>query len=408
MYNVITSHLFPRVQIVISSREHCIASLTVDLRPQLIYALVGLSPDDVKRLFIALLGEIGQHQWDRLCSTSPAIIPLSSVPVFLIYNAIVQKFNPENPPDTMTGVMFEILDILLQSQHVRDKQVLHKLKEMAFRAISEGRVVFTKDELLKFGLDPDSIQDLDIKVPGRTRASHCLLEGTQQIYFSHQVIEENLAAMFVSEIRVEDFEEFVKGFIHQDHWSIVRKFLCGILLNPDLAIDWAPQMLQIKDKKAKEEILRHSMNEQLKETNDSTALMELFGALYESNDAELIRSHVHDIDFKEATINPSGMLAISSVMRRSGNLNLLRFSYCNLTTEIFDIMMSNLKNSQLKVKKFILSNRFNAELFASVTKFTESYVDEIVLEMCVEENEFGIISRSVISKKVITVNADYT
>ncbi|XP_077970669.1 uncharacterized protein LOC120328799 isoform X2 [Styela clava] len=406
MYNVITSHLFPRVQIVISSREHCIASLTVDLRPQLIYALVGLSPDDVKRLFIALLGKIGQHQWDRMCSTSPAIIPLSSVPVFLIYNAIVQKFNPENPPDTMTGAMFEILDILLQSQHVRDKQVLHKLKEMAFRAMSEGRVVFTKDELLKFGLDPDSIQDLVIKVPGRTRASHCLLEGTQQIYFSHQVIEENLAAMFVSEIRVEDFEEFVKGFIHQDHWSIVRKFLCGILLNPDLAIDWAPQMLQIKDKKAKEEILRRSMNEQLKEANDSTALMELFGALYESNDAELIRSHVHDIDFKEATINPSGMLAISSVMRRSGNLNLLRFSYCNLTTEIFDIMMSNLKNSQLKVKKFILSNRFNAELFASVTKFTESYVDEIVLEMCVEENEFGIISRSVISKKVFVKEVD--
>ncbi|XP_077970473.1 protein NLRC5-like [Styela clava] len=401
VYNVITGHLFPRVKIVISSREHSIASLTIDLRPQLIYALVGLSPDDVKRLFIALLGDIGQKQWDRMCSTSPAIIPLSSVPVFLIYNAIVQKFNPENPPDTMTGVMLEILDILLKSQHVRDKQVLHKLKEMAFRAMSEGRVVFTKDELLKFGIDPDSIQDLAIKVPGRTRASHCLLEGTQQIYFSHQVIEENLAAMFVSEMGVGDFEDFVKEFIHQDHWSVVRKFVCGIILNPALAIDWPPQMLQSKDKKAKEEILRRSLNEQLKETNDSTALMELFGALYESNDAELIRSHVHDIDFEEATINPSGMLAISSVMRRSGNLNLLRFFECNLTTELFDIMMSNLKDSHLKVKKFVLGNEFNAEIFASVTKFTESYVDEMVLEKCKGNDEVGIISRSGISKKVL-------
>ncbi|XP_077970676.1 NACHT, LRR and PYD domains-containing protein 4C-like [Styela clava] len=406
MYNVIIGHLFPRVKIVISSREHSIAALTVDLRPQLIYALVGLSPDDVKRLFIALLGDIGQQQWNRMCSTSPAIIPLSSVPVFLVYNAIVQKFNPENPPDTMTGVMLEILDILLKSQHVRDKQVLHKLKEMAFRAMSEGRVVFTEDELLKFGIDPDSIQDLVIKVPGRTRASHCLLEGTQQIYFSHQVIEENLAAMFVSEMGVGEFEEFVNEFIHQDHWSVVRKFLCGILLNPALAIDWPSQMLQIKDKKAKEEILRGSLNEQLKETNDSTALMELFGALYESNDDELIRSHVRDIDFKEATINPSGMLAISSVMRRSGNLNLLRFSECNLTTELFDIMMSNLKDSQLKVKKFVLGNRFNAELFASVEKFTESYVDEMVLEKCKGNDEVGIISRSVISKKVFINEVD--
>nr|XP_039250102.1 uncharacterized protein LOC120327806 [Styela clava] len=406
MYNVITGHLFPRVQKVMSSREHCIAPLTGDLRPQLIYALIGLSPDDVKSLFIALLGDIGQQQWDRVCSTSPAIIPLSSVPVFLIYNAIVQKFNPENPPDTMTGVMLEILDIFLKSPHVRNKQVLHKLKEMAFRAMSEGRVVFTKDELKKFGIDPDSIQDLVIEVPGRTRTSHCLLEGTQQIYFSHQVIEENFAAMFVSEMGVREFEEFVNEFIHQDHWSVVRKFLCGILLNPALAIDWPPQMLQIKDKEAKEEILRRSMNEQLKETYDSTALMELFGALYESNDDELIQSHVHDIDFEKATINPSGMLAISSVMRRSGNLNLLRFSKCNLTTELFDIMMSNLKDSQLKVKKFVLGNRFNAELFASVTKFTESYVDEMVLEDCSGKDEVGIISRSVISKKVLINKID--
>ncbi|XP_077970995.1 NACHT, LRR and PYD domains-containing protein 2-like [Styela clava] len=400
MYNVITGHLFPRVKKVVSSREHCIAPLTGDLRPQLIYALVGLSPDDVKRLFIALLGDIGQQQWDRMSSTSPAIIPLSSVPVFLIYNAIVQKFNPENPPDTMTGVMLEILNILLRSQHIRDKQVLHKLKEMAFRAMSEGRVVFTKDELLKFGINADSIQDLVIKVPGRTRASHCLLEGNQQIYFSHQVIEENLAAIFLSEMGVGDFEEFVKEFIHLGHWSVVRKFVCGILLNPALAIDWPTQMLQIKDKKAKEEIMKRSLNEQLKETNDSTALIELFGALYESNDDELIRSHVHDIDFERAAINPSGMLAISSVMRRSGNLNLLRFSHCNLTTELFDIMMSNLKDSQLKLKKFVLKNRFNAELFDSVTKFTESCVDEMVLERSLGEEEVGIISRSVISKKV--------
>uniref|UniRef100_UPI0019396988 uncharacterized protein LOC120328939 n=1 Tax=Styela clava TaxID=7725 RepID=UPI0019396988 len=419
MCNVFTGHLFPRVQKVISSREHCIAPLTGELRPQLIYALVGLSPDDVKRLFIALLGEIGQQQWDRMCSTSPAIIQLSSIPVFLIYNAIVQHFNPENPPDTITGVMLEILDILLQSKHVIDKQVLHKLKKMAFQAMREGRVVFTKDELLKFGLDPDSIKDLIIEVPGPTRASQCLLEGTQQIYFSHQVIEENLAAMFVSEMGVEDFEDFVKKSIHQDHWSVVRKFLCGILLNPALAIDWPPNMLQmkgwkdilnacfiVKDKRGKEEILRRSLNEQLKETNDSTALMELFGALYESNDAELIRSHVHNIDFEKATINPSGMLAISSVMRRSGNLNLLRFSKCNLTTELFDIMMSNLKDSSLKVKKFVLKNKFNAELFASVTKFTESYVDEMVLEKCKGFDEFVIISRSVISKKMFINKID--
>ncbi|XP_077966016.1 uncharacterized protein LOC144419823 [Styela clava] len=248
MYNIVTGHLFSRVQIVTSSREHCVASLTGELRPQLTYALVGLSPGDVKKLFIALLDDIGQQQWDRMCSTSPSIISLSSVPVFLIYNVIVQKFNPESPPDSMTGVMLNILYILLQSQHVRDDQVLNKLKEIAFRAMSEGRVVFTKKELKRFGIDTNSIRDLVIKVPGRTLASHCLLDGTQEIYFSHQVIQEILAAMFVSEMEIGEFEEFMNKF-HQDHWSVVLKFICGILLNPTLAIDWPPQMLQIGDKK---------------------------------------------------------------------------------------------------------------------------------------------------------------
>nr|XP_039267994.1 protein NLRC5-like [Styela clava] len=407
MYNIVTAHLFPRVQIVITSREHCIASLTAELRPHLIYGLVGLSPDDVKKLFVALLGDIGQQQWDRMCLSSPAIIPLSSVPIFLIYNAIVQKFNPNNPPDTMTGVMLEIIDVLLQSQHVRDKQVLHKLKEMAFRAMSVGRVVFTKEELLKFGIDPDSIQDLVIKVPGRTRASHCLLEGTQQICFSHQVIEENFAAMFVSEMELRDFEEFVEEFIHQNHWSVVRKFVCGILLNPDLAIDWSPQMLQIKDKKAKKEILRRSMNEQLKKTNDSTALLELYGALYESNDAGLIQSHVDNISIEYTTINSSRMLAISSIMRRSENLNLLRFATCFLTAELFGIMVSNLKHSQLKIKKFVLNNRFNAELYSAVIQFTEDHVEEMVLENCRGMEELLIISKNSVSKKMFINLIDF-
>nr|XP_039258506.1 uncharacterized protein LOC120335072 [Styela clava] len=61
MYNILTRNLFPRAKIVISSREHKIASLPLELRPPFITALAGLDPEDIKKLFISVLGETGEE-----------------------------------------------------------------------------------------------------------------------------------------------------------------------------------------------------------------------------------------------------------------------------------------------------------------------------------------------------------
>ncbi|XP_077974073.1 uncharacterized protein LOC144429750 [Styela clava] len=377
--NIIGGHLFPRVQIVVSSREHCIAPLPKQLRPNLIYSLAGLNPNDVKKLYIAFLGDEGENQWDKMCSNAPALIPLCSVPVFLVFNAIVQSLHPEESQDTMTGVMLQILWIFVNSDHncnvgttkrqrkrnqkkvqnapVREEKLtkIHSLKQLAFKGMKEKRVVFTSDELERAGINLKNIGDFVIKVPGKAFIVQSLFDGNFSFFFSHQTIQEVLAALFLCEMNLAEFETFVKTSMHNDHWSVVLRFTCGILLNECLKVDEFIGLFRIGDKEEKRKILKHSLNERVRHVKTEEGLlglMELFGVLYESGDVDMIRSHIQEIDFENAEINPSGMLAISSVMRRCGNLNLARFAECGLNSELLGVMATSFRDSQLMVSKF--------------------------------------------------------
>nr|XP_039248890.1 uncharacterized protein LOC120326636 [Styela clava] len=469
MSNVISGHLFPRVKIVMSSREHCIAPLTGKLRPDLIYALTGLSPDDAKDLFVALLGDIGQQQWDKTSSSAPLLIPLFSVPVFLMFNAIVQAYDLDNTPDTMTGVMLHILQILIESEHIREKikiaEILHQLQKIAFTGTSEKRVVFESKELKDNGIDTETIRDIVIKVPGNSMFRQNLLDGQYRFFFSHQTIQEILAALYVCEMNLPEFEDFVHNSLHRDHWSVVRRFVCGNLLNDTLAKDEFGQLLKIDQKNEKRDILRRSMDEKLKQTQDSFSLMEMFASLYEANDADLIKDHVKVINFETTTINPSGMLAIASVMRRSEKLDLVRFSRCNLDSESIGILGKNVNNTQLKISSFEFtqteveisrdgmkelssllqsfaavsvnihcycsydallafadtykrgtinnftwkpSSMISAEVFIDISAFVESHVDKFVTnnQKSFDEDDIGILSRSKGSKKLKKLNVE--
>ncbi|XP_077967979.1 uncharacterized protein LOC120326636 [Styela clava] len=463
MSNVISGHLLPRIKIVMSSREHCIAPLTGKLRPDLIYALTGLSPDDAKDLFVALLGDIGPRQWNKISSTAPFLIPLFSVPVFLVFNAIVQSYDPDNTPDTMTSVMMNILQILIESEHIREKvkiaEILHQLKKIAFTGTREKRVVFESKELQDSGIDTKTIRDIVIKVPGNSMFRQNLLDGQYRFFFSHQTIQEILAALYVCEMNLPEFEDFVHQSLHLDHWSVVRRFNCGSLLNDTLARDEFGQLLKIDQKNEKRDILRRSMDEELKKTQDSFSLMEMFASLYEANDADLIKDHVKVINFENTSINPSGMLAIASVMRRSEKLDLVRFSRCNLDSESIGILGKNVNNTQLEISSFEFtqteveisrdgmkelssllqsfaaasvnihcycsddallsfadtykrgtinnftwkpSSMISAKVFVGISAFVESHVDKFVTNnrILFNEDDIGFLSKSKGSKKI--------
>nr|XP_039255371.1 uncharacterized protein LOC120332233 [Styela clava] len=357
----------------------------------------------------------------------------------------------------MTGVMLNIFQILTESEHIRDKVniagILNKLKKIAFTGTSEKRVVFESKELQDSGIDTKTIRDIVVKVPGSSMFRQNLLDGQYRFFFSHQTIQEILAALYVCEMNLPEFEDFVQHHLHLDHWSVVRRFLCGSLINDTLANNEFYQLLKIDQKNEKREILRRSMDEELKQAQDSLGLMELFGSLYEANDAGLIKDHVKVINFENTAINPNFKFRIHSnakrnIMRRnekawptlqsfdapSTNIHcycskdaLLLFlhAYKHKTINNFtwkpptEVNNSAIVGPQVDksvteeefgesdirtINNFTLksSTRMSAKVFADISSFVESHVDKFVTEHEVEfdENDIGILSQSNGSKKM--------
>nr|XP_039265847.1 uncharacterized protein LOC120341408 [Styela clava] len=83
--------------------------------------------------------------------------------------------------------------------------------------------------------------------------------------------------------------------------------------------------------------------------------LELFGILYEANDIDLIHSCVKKINLAGESLTTVGMHAISSVMRRRSQLDLVHLKNCCLSAELIHILKSNLKGSSLKINQLDVS-----------------------------------------------------
>nr|XP_039264021.1 NACHT, LRR and PYD domains-containing protein 4C-like [Styela clava] len=363
MYNIITGNLFPDMTIVISSREFRVASLPSELRPQFITALAGLAQNDIKRLFIAIIGDSGEKAWEKLTMQSPALIPLSSVPLFLIFNAIVCKDNPDNPPDTMTEVMLQILHIFMRSDHAHKKEyieeTLQKLMQMSFEGTKEKRVVFTIEDLEKVKLSPLEVRDFVIKVPGKNSFNQHLMEGDHQMFFSHQILQEVLSALYISSMDSTTFRTFIETEIRDDHWAVVRRFLSGIILNPDIESSLITNLSSGARQDDKREILKKFLAFQSSRKMKLYEKLELFGTLYEANDTDLIHSCIKDIIISNECFTTVGMHTMSSVMRRCGQLDQVDLFQCGLNAELVHILKSNLKGSSLKLNELVVSGNYD-------------------------------------------------
>nr|XP_039256309.1 uncharacterized protein LOC120333023 [Styela clava] len=359
MWNLITGNLFPRMTIVISSREHRIASLPLELRPQFITALAGFTRDEIERMFIAVVGDDGEKAWEKLTRQSPALIPLSSVPLFLIFNAIVCKFNPEKLPGTMTEVMLRILHIFMRSDHTHERkrieEILPNLMGMSFEGTKNKRVIFTINDLTKFLLQSDEVRDIIIKVPGKNMFNQHLMEGDHLMFFSHQVLQEVLSALYISNMDSTTFRKFIETEFQDDHWAVVRHLLGGIILNPDiessLVTNFSPDARQDEKKK----ILREFLSSQSYEEMESYQKLELYGTLYEANDTDLIQSCIREIEFSGESFTTAGMHVMSSDIRRCNHLTRVRLKGCYLNAELVHILMSNLEGSCLKLDELNVS-----------------------------------------------------
>nr|XP_039260853.1 uncharacterized protein LOC120337199 [Styela clava] len=388
MYNFLSRNLFPDATLVISSREYGIASLPYELRPQMVIALAGLDQEDIKRLFIAVSGESGEESWNKFTVQSPSLVQFLRVPLFLIFNAIVLKFNPQNLPD-ITDVMIQILRIFFRSSHARISrninQYIHKLMGMSFEGIKEKRVIFTIGDLQKFGLHSDEVRNLIIKVPGyKILFNQHLMEGDVLMHFSHQIFQELLACLYIANMDLDIFQSFVTTEIHSDHWAVVLKFLCGIILNENTATEFIKELIEVSSLASKKEILRHKIESLFNHATRFQQIVELYNTLNESKDIEFIRALVKNITFEREIFTEYGMHAVSSVMRHCNYLQIIRLIDCSLNENVLEVMRRNLCSSNLKVERFDVSrNQLNEQSCTILgSSLQECSVKELIMQNC--------------------------
>lgn len=137
----------------------------------------------------------------HLKTKSFVLYTLCSTPLFLTFVVSVYLHQPENPPETVTGVIMHVVfSFLTSDKHLRGNTLehFHRLIELAHSGTSRKRVVFNIEEIRKHELSEESLSDLLVSIPSHTRHQLNIteiLQGNFLRYFLHQTMQEILTAL---------------------------------------------------------------------------------------------------------------------------------------------------------------------------------------------------------------------
>ncbi|XP_077973133.1 uncharacterized protein LOC120337379 isoform X3 [Styela clava] len=421
---ILAGKLYPGIRILYSSREHVIRNFEGKARPERVIALAGFSEEDVIKLVKAFSGDKSAYVMNRLQNEAKAIFSLCSIPMFLIFTVSVLIIYEQYSPDTMTEVLLFVLRDTLRSEHITMNQmktgmsiydVVHSLKEMSFKGTKNKKVTFTKSDLPP-GITVDHFKDIMVPFPGSIGLNQRLLEGHLVYLFTHQTIQEALTALCIAEMSIWKFRKFVSTKIHEKHWVVVRKILCGIILNPktsNIAMEKEADVGILKsdiDLEKKRSILLSSMKNQFRpgwfqrkikgrEAVRNEDLLELMHVLNESGDGvnNIIKSSIREIDFSYMTLTPSDKYTLASILARCSRLDSLDLDAVPLTSSDLALLASSMQRSNIKIKQ-IRFGEWEAPLLShdEAVAFCDmlSHITGImILDYTVEPEEIEMIQR---------------
>ncbi|XP_076811560.1 uncharacterized protein LOC143458630 [Clavelina lepadiformis] len=262
VFNLCRKHFFSNSLLIITSRPHSVLYLSEPARPQVTYALGDLSLEDTKELFLAFADE---DLWRKINSNSSQMLSMYRNPLML-QMIISSKIHPSEDigdASTPTRLFATVMENLKGSRNIRfaktmDELVL-KLQVLAFAATNNHKVILTDKQLKDAEIDPTTVHDIIVQLHAPKRSVNCnLFEGSPtKFYFCHQTFQEHLTASYVVYgMPLEEFQDFVETSLFQEHWTVVRRFVCGLLF--DLESKAVSGILQMK-----KEILKKHLIQQL-------------------------------------------------------------------------------------------------------------------------------------------------
>ena len=223
----------PQVRIIVTSRPHALNPLHHSLRPNNIYQLQGLSPDDIATLLRCFAGDRFEALWSQLNQMTPKLKDLCRSPLIL-QMFFLSQINPSEiigEATTLTGIFGTVLENFQHSKHNRAEfqKVQEKLARLAYHTFMNNQIMITWVDLKKEDLDESKIHDLIIVIPGYRGMSFKVLDLEKTLYFSHQLFHEYYCAWHVCNITDERFREFLEQIKWDENFDEVKRFLFGIV-----------------------------------------------------------------------------------------------------------------------------------------------------------------------------------
>nr|XP_039255207.1 uncharacterized protein LOC120332071 [Styela clava] len=395
IWNFLTGKLFPGCRILSSSREHSIRNYWGEVRPDKVIALAGLTMESIKEIISGYEGNVEAEKiMEFLKIKAPLLLLLCTTPVMLVYTLIALKFKSDFKPNTITGIMTVVMQSILRSSHTHQEnimEVLGKLKELSYIGTVEQRVLFTENDFRQVNLNPEEATDLAILAPGGIYRK--LLQGIHLLYFQHQSIQEMLTSFYILGLDLKSFDQFVDKHLHTGHFVLIRKMMCGLLLNPTVYEAAGVLLGDIKDLKEKRDILKKSLQLHLEvlfisiadESQSKSDLLEFFTALNEAKDgmSDIVKSFLGEIDMIWHPLSISDAHVIGSVASYCTSL-LIYFNGCNLKSASLQTLASGLKGSNVKITRLRLGGNTNmgVEGLSSVGQILSN-------QSCVDSLDFG-------------------
>nr|XP_039253427.1 NACHT, LRR and PYD domains-containing protein 6-like [Styela clava] len=374
---ILAQKLLPGIKLLYSSREHVLRFFEGEVRPERVIALAGFDEESVEKLIYAFSGEHGEYVMNRLKKEARGLLSLCSIPMFLVLTVTVLILYRNLNPKKMTDILLLVLLNTMNSEHMRAGgredvsiyEVFNRLKKMSFDGMRNKKVTFAESDLPE-GITIDHLKDIMIPIPRSIGINQRLFERNFVFFFIHQSIQEALAALYVAEMPTKKFKKFVSTELNLSHWVVVRRILCGSILNPEtskIAMGDAADVGILKqgiDLKNKRSILLSSLKDQLRpglfqrkfkgrEAAQRGDLLELMHALNECGHSadDVIKSSIREMEFYFMPLTPSDKFTLASVLGRCSRLDGLWLHGVPLTSSDLKLLASSMQSSNIKIKK---------------------------------------------------------
>ena len=253
--NILKGNILENTKKILTSRPRQLLEISTELRPKYLVNILGLALEAQYQICENICGDIANDVFNYI-QQHPSIASYCYVPCtcILAMHAVntIKKQQKKNEqrfpmPSTISGILTIVLCLFISSPHVRENRSAFALKKLAYLAwdgFINRKFCFTEIDLRNAGLRKDEVSLFFTTKLAKNTLSLVGGSPSKIFYFSHLIIQEFLAALYlIFFTELKTFEKLVMGTyrfagmmqktapefdITEGNWEMVTKFMFGI------------------------------------------------------------------------------------------------------------------------------------------------------------------------------------